>query len=77
MKEEWTMPRFFFLLVGLLAGLAYVCFGQDEEQYAIPHSEWPPNGVPYVGPDGKVFPSYDDRALLTWQGVVCSNTLLL
>ena len=70
------MPRFFFLLAGLLVGFANVCFGQYA-QYAIPYDEWPPNGVPYITPDGRMYPSYDERALLTWQGVVCSNFLFL
>lgn len=67
------MPRFFFLLVGILVVFANVGFGQEEEEFAIPHDEWPLNGVPYIAPDGKMFPSYDERALLTWQGVVCSK----
>lgn len=73
------MVRFFLILVSILAGLAKIGWGQNEEdgQYAIPHNEWPQNGVPYIAPDGKVFPSYDERALLTWQGVVCSTFFFL
>ena len=68
-----TMRQHAFVMGVVVAALACASLGQDREEgeYAVPFEAWKPNGVPYVSVDNEVFPSYDERAVLTWVGVVC------
>lgn len=56
-------------LLGLLA-LVAAC-ARSLAPYELPVEDFPKNGVPYVSPDGDVFPSYLERAALMWNGAVC------
>ena len=56
-------------LLGLVALVAACTHAQGV--YELPPEEFPKNGVPYVSPEGDVYPSYLERAALTWNGMVC------
>ena len=67
------MKQHVFVLGVVIAATVGGCLGKEPSagEYALPFNVWPPNGVPYVSADNEVFPSYDERAILTWLGVVC------